>query len=70
MMFDYFPLQRGEMLLAMEDYAAASKLEPSRTDSLLKHGLHYFKNQCGLLILYKPRTVLNCIIFEMFCGLI
>ena len=37
--------QRGEMLLAMEDYAQATKLCPTRTDALYKHAMHYFNNQ-------------------------
>jgi Tfp pilus assembly protein PilF len=37
--------QRGEMLLALEDYSISTKLNPTMTDGLLKHGLYYFKNE-------------------------
>ena len=45
---DCMPLwcwQRGEMLLAMEDYAMATKINPQKTESLFRHGLHYFNNK-------------------------
>ena len=38
------------MLLAMEDYAIATRLMPSKTEALFKHGLHYFNN--GFVFLY------------------
>ena len=40
-----FLFQRGETLLAMEDYSQATKLMPSKTVALFKHGCHYFNNQ-------------------------
>ena len=39
-------LQRGEMLLAMEDYSMATKINPTKTEALFRHGFHYFNNKC------------------------
>lgn len=33
------------MLLAMEDYAKAMKIMPSRTDAIMKHAMYYFENR-------------------------
>jgi hypothetical protein len=38
-------LQRGEKLLALEDYSNCMKLMPTRTDAIMKHGLYYFQNE-------------------------
>ncbi len=38
-------VQRGDTLLAMEDYAIATRLMSSKTEALFKHGLHYFQSQ-------------------------
>ena len=38
--------QRGEMLLAMEDYSMATKINPTKTEALFRHGFHYFNNKC------------------------
>ncbi|XP_071127902.1 uncharacterized protein [Mytilus edulis] len=32
-------------LLALEDYSKCIKINPMRTDAILKHGLYYFKNE-------------------------
>lgn len=39
-----YSLQRGDMLLAMEDYSMATKIDPTKTEALYRHGQHYFKN--------------------------
>ena len=44
---DWLTIQRG-MLLAMEDYAMATKINPQKTEALFRHGLHYFNNKSVL----------------------
>lgn len=39
-----FP-QRGDMILALEDYKIAAKLLPSKTDAMFEMGLFRFNNQ-------------------------
>lgn len=38
-------LQRGDMILALEDYKIAAKLLPSKTDAMFEMGLFRFNNQ-------------------------
>ena len=33
------------MLLAMEDYSMATKINPTKTEALFRHGIHYFNNK-------------------------
>lgn len=33
------------MRLALEDYAKATKLQPSKTDAIFKHGMYHFNNE-------------------------
>ena len=38
-------LQQGDVLLAMEDYSAATKINPALTEALFRHALHHFNKQ-------------------------
>ena len=39
----------GDMLLAMEDYSSVHKLNPIRTDALLKRALYYYTKKSWLV---------------------
>lgn len=60
------------MLLAMEDYAIATRLMPSKTEALFKHGLHYFNN--GYVFLYWLVSFnflhLRCSRVKVFCCIV
>ena len=41
----FFLFQRGDIILAMEDYKRAADLQPSRTEAMFNIGLYHFNNQ-------------------------